>query len=224
MRPLLPNPYMLLTLVACGTLHNLVFYSLSYYHTNIKAWESILGLQFLFSKVVSRSYISIFQVEFEYQWWEVRDFPHPWFRHLTNHWCVLLRARIELPWAPTNTVFTILSWTILSSQNGRARSSHFQVFSIWDDWSVKWRHNGRSVELSAHHLDPCLVRQYIVWTTPDVNLLITKLPSSFSFFFYQSNHRSDVRSSAMIFQLEPTIGPGSFKEPVSCFDRTQYWR
>ncbi len=42
--------------------------------------------------------------------------------------------------------------------------------------------------------------------------------SAASALFYQSNHRSDVRSSAMIFQLEPTIGPKASKSQVSRFD------
>ena len=66
------------------------------------------------------------------------------------------------------------------------------------------RNDGQYV-LSRHHHGPWLEAIHRM-NDARCELLITKLFSSFSFVFLPVNHRSDVRSSAMIFQLEPRVG------------------
>ncbi len=67
------------------------------------------------------------------------------------------------------------------------------------------KHNDGLCELSAHHHDPYLKA---IHRMNDVRceLVHHQIVQQLQLCFYQSNHRSDVRSSAMIFQLEPIIG------------------
>ena len=134
------------------------------------------------------------------------------------------RARIELPCAPTKYVLPSLrAGAILSSQNGRARSKvTFKFSASGDHWIVKWSITTVSVcwvfIITVH----CR-RQYIVRTTPDVNLFITKLFSSFCFVFTSQTTVVTFVQAPWFFNWNPQL-VRSFKSQVSCFDRTfQYW-
>ena len=66
------------------------------------------------------------------------------------------------------------------------------------------RNDGQCV-LSAHHHDPLLEAIHRM-NDARCELVHHQIVQQLLLCFYQSNHRSDVRSSAMIFQLEPKVG------------------
>ena len=66
------------------------------------------------------------------------------------------------------------------------------------------RNDGLCV-LSTHHHGPVLEAIHRM-NDARCELAHHQIVQQLLLYFYQSNHRSDVRSSAMIFQLEPKVG------------------
>ncbi len=150
---------------------------------------------------------SIFR-QIEYQWWEVRTISSSddclMFNKARLGYRVLLRIRFYCLWELER--FYLPEWSSTFQSN-----SSFSASGITESsWSVT-----AIACAEVHHHGP-LQEAIHQRTTPDVNLFITKLFSSFCFRFYQSNHQW--RSGAMIFQLEPTL-VRSFKSQVSSWSK-----